>query len=133
MDHVSRSRKNTLWRRFLVVVGTVFVGLAALGVVLPLLPTTPFLLVAAACYARGSDRFSNWLLGNRVFGKALQDYREGRGLPLRVKVPAIALLWITIGLSAAFGTDNLAVRIIVLLIAAGVTIHLVRVPTSRRS
>lgn len=133
MDERRRGIASTLGRRLLVVVGTIFVGLAAIGVVLPLLPTTPFLLVAAACYARGSDRFSNWLLGNRLFGKALGDYREGKGLPPRVKIWAIALLWTTIGLSAAFGTDVLAVRLVVLAIALGVTIHLLTIPTSSRS
>ena len=133
MDERRRGIARTLGRRLLVVVGTIFVGLAAIGVVLPLLPTTPFLLVAAACYARGSDRFSNWLLGNRLFGKALRDYREGKGLPPRVKIWAISLLWTTIGLSAAFGTDVLAVRLVVLAIALGVTIHLLTIPTSSRS
>lgn len=133
MDERNRGTARTLGRRLLVVIGTIFVGLAAIGVVLPLLPTTPFLLVAAACYARGSDRFSNWLLGNRLFGKALRDYREGKGLPPRVKISAIALLWTTIGLSAAFGTDILAVRLIVIAIAMGVTTHILTIPTSRRS
>lgn len=133
MDERRRGIARTLGRRLLVVIGTIFVGLAAIGVVLPLLPTTPFLLVAAACYARGSDRFSNWLLGNRLFGKALRDYREGKGLPPRVKISAIALLWTSIGLSAAFGTDILAVRLIVIAIAMGVTTHILTIPTSRRS
>lgn len=133
MDERNRGIARTLGRRLLVVIGTIFVGLAAIGVVLPLLPTTPFLLVAAACYARGSDRFSNWLLGNRLFGKALRDYREGKGLPPRVKISAIALLWTSIGLSAAFGTNILAVRLIVIAIAMGVTTHILTIPTSRRS
>ena len=122
-----------LTRRVLMVLGTVFVVLGALGIILPLMPTTPFLLLAAACYARSSERLSNWLLGNRVFGRILRDYSEGRGVPLGVKALSIAFLWATIGSTAAFATGNLAVRIVLLVVAAGVTAHILTVPTPRRT
>jgi len=107
-------------------------GLAVLGVFLPLLPTTPFLLLAAACYARSSERFSNWLLSNRLFGKAIKDYREGKGIPSKLKALSIALLWITIGCSVAFAVHILAVRVIVILIGVGVTVHILFIRTPRR-
>jgi len=121
-----------LLRSLLIVSGTVCVGLGMLGIFLPLLPTTPFLLLAAACYIRSSEKFYRWLIANRWFGKYIRNYREGRGVPLSTKVMAISLLWITIGYSAFFVVDILAVRILLILIAAGVTVHLVLLKTYRR-
>ncbi|TET18160.1 MAG: DUF454 domain-containing protein [Dehalococcoidia bacterium] len=123
---------SNLSRRLLILAGTVSMGLAVLGVFLPLLPTTPFLLLAAACYARSSERFSNWLLSNRLFGKAIKDYREGKGIPSKLKALSIALLWITIGCSVAFAVHILAVRVIVILIGVGVTVHILFIRTPRR-
>jgi uncharacterized membrane protein YbaN (DUF454 family) len=107
----------------LISVGTSCVGLGILGIFLPILPTTPFLLLAATCYARSSERFYNWLLNNRWFGNYIKNYREGKGIPLKVKVLAIALLWVTIGYSI-FAVHILPVRIILILIAIGVTTHI---------
>ena len=122
----------SLRRVGLVVAGSSFVGLGILGIFLPVLPTTPFLLLAAACYARSSRRSYNWLLNNRWFGGYLRGYLEGRGLPLRVKVVSILLLWATIGYSASFVVDSIAVRIVLALVAVGVTIHILSTRTSKR-
>ena len=124
--------RRSLIRRALIIAGTLSVGLGILGMVLPLLPTTPFLLLAAACYARSSERFSNWLLNNKLFGNYIKNYREKKGVPLKVKVLTISLLWITIGCSAVFAVDVLLVRIILILIAIGVTIHILRIRTLER-
>jgi uncharacterized membrane protein YbaN (DUF454 family) len=122
---------NRFVRGLLIVAGTVCVGLGVLGIFLPLLPTTPFLLLAAACYARSSKRFYRWLLNNRWFGNYLRDYREKEGIPLKVKLSSISLLWITILFSAAFVVEILWVRIILILIASLVTIHILRIRTLR--
>ena len=120
------------WVRFLLIIaGTIFVGLGILGIFVPLLPTTPFLLLAAACYARSSQKLYTWLLHNRWFGKYIRSYLEKKGIPLNIKIYVISLLWLVIGLSAIFAVELLAVRIVLLMIAAGVTIHLLRVPTCR--
>jgi hypothetical protein len=111
-------------RALLVVAGSFFTGLGILGIFLPLLPTTPFLLLAAACYARSSEKFYHRLLNNKWFGIYIKNYREGKGIPLKVKISAISLLWLTIVLSAIFATDNLFIRIILLVIATGVTLHI---------
>ena len=99
---------------------------------MPILPTTPFLLLAAACYARSSRRFYNWLMSNRFFGEYIKNYVERRGVPLRVKVSSLALLWITIGCSAAFATDTLWLRILLAVIAVGVTVHILSLHTLKR-
>lgn len=89
-------------RAFFLVLGTLFVGLGIAGVVLPVLPTTPFLLVAAACYARGSARFYSWLLNHRVFGPTIVEWRRHRSIPWRTKLVAIAMMATTLGISIAF-------------------------------
>ena len=101
-------RSNNLKNRhlvsklFFVLVGHISLGLGLIGIALPLLPTTPFLLLAAACYVRGSEPLYKWLLNQPLLGAYITHYQEGKGLPLRLKITLIALLWITIPLSAFF-------------------------------
>ena len=78
----------------LVAAGSLCVALAVLGLFLPLLPTTPFLLLASACYVRSSERLHGWLMGNRVLGGYIRGFKERRGIPLRAKFTTVALLWL---------------------------------------
>lgn len=103
--------------------GTLSLAIGIVGIFTPVLPTTPFLLLAAACYLRSSQRFHRWLMNNRVFGSYIRNYTEGRGIPIRVKLFTIALLWITIGISI-WVVDNLIVTIVLLIVAVGVTLHI---------
>ena len=91
--------------------------------------TTPFLLLAATCYLRGSAKFYHWLLNIRWLGNYIRTYRERRGVPLRVKILAIAFLWITIGYSAISVLHVFLFRAILVVIAIGVTIHIFSIPT----
>lgn len=109
--------------------GTICVALAVLGLFLPLLPTTPFLLLAAACYARSSETMHRWLLTNRWFGEYIRSYRAGEPVPLRRTIPAITLLWLTIGYTAIAAVSLLWVRLLLLAVAIGVTVHLVSIST----
>jgi uncharacterized membrane protein YbaN (DUF454 family) len=122
---------NRFVRGLLIGAGTLCVGLGVLGIFLPLLPTTPFLLLAAACYGSSSRRFYRWLLNNRWFGSYLSDYREKKGVPLKVKISAISLLWVTILSATAFVVDILLIRIVLIVIAGLVTIHILRIRTLR--
>jgi uncharacterized membrane protein YbaN (DUF454 family) len=128
----SEVTSSRLLKGLLIFAGTLFVGLGILGILLPLLPTTPFLLLAAACYARSSKRFYHWLLSNRWFGKYIKNYQEKRGIPSRVKFSTISVLWITIALSAIFATENLLVRMVLLVVALGVTIHILSLRTLKK-
>lgn len=114
-----------------ITLGTFFVGIAIVGIIIPILPTTPFLLLSAALYARSSKRFYDWLLNNRLFGKYIKNYREGRGIPVYLKIIVITLLWITISISIVFAAELLAVRILLVIIASGVSIHILKIKTSR--
>lgn len=119
-------------RAALLICGTLSLGLGLIGVFVPLLPTTCFLLLAAWCYARSSQRLYNRLLNARLIGPYLQRYRDSRVIPPRVKVAALVMMWITIGY-ALLTYPNLAVRLTLLAIAIGVTIHLQKLPSPPRS
>jgi len=117
--------RTTAKRRLLIGAGTLCTGLGIIGIFIPILPTTPFLLLAAACYMRSSERFYQWLINNRIFGAYVRNYIEGRGMPIRIKIFTILLLWLTIGLSITFGVQNIVIRIVLICIAIGVTAHIV--------
>jgi len=123
---------NNLSRWILIIIGSFFTGLGILGIFLPLLPTTPFLLLAAACYIRSSERFYNWLINNKWLGNYIKNYLEGKGVSLKVKVLSISLLWITIGYSVVFVVNIFPIRVILILIAIGVTIHILSIRTLRQ-
>ncbi|MCB0804667.1 MAG: YbaN family protein [Bacteroidales bacterium] len=115
---------------FLLVLGFLSTGLGFLGIFVPLLPTTAFLLLAAWAFARSSERFYNWLLNNRLFGKYITSYLEGRGVPRQTKIWSVVLLWITILASALFFVGNIWIQVLLLLIALGVSIHIITLPAS---
>ena len=128
-----RDRVSNRFSRYLLsIAGTIFLGFGIIGIFLPVLPTTPFLLLAAACYARSSKRFYDWLMNNKWFGTYIKNYREGRGVPLKFKIFTISLLWITILVSVFFVINNYWVKIILILIAIGVTIHILTIKTYKQ-
>jgi len=122
---------NQLFQAILITSGTIFLGLGLIGIFIPILPTTPFLLLAAACYARSSQRFYNWLMNNKWFGNYIKNYREGRGIPLKFKILTISLLWLTILNSIYFVINNFLIEMILIIIAIGVTIHILTIKTYR--
>lgn len=135
VKHIDRSTKKGKIRTgnwikpILIVAGTLFVGLGVIGIFLPVLPTTPFLLLAATCYAKSSRRFYCWLLNNRWFGVYIRNYRQKKGMPLKIKILTVVLLWLTILVSVIFAVQSLAVRIILIIIAFGVSLHILSIKT----
>jgi len=122
---------NRLFRGILIIAGSIFLGIGIIGIVVPLLPTTPFLLLAAACYARSSKKFYNWLLNNKRFGPYITNYIEGKGMPLKIKIYAISIIWITILFSIFFIVENLLIRIILIIIAILVSTYLITIKTKK--
>jgi uncharacterized membrane protein YbaN (DUF454 family) len=100
--------------------------------VVPLLPTTPFLLLATACYCRSSSRLYNWLLNNRWFGTYIKNYREGKGIPLKTKIVALTVLWSGILYSIFFIVNTFVVQLVLLVIAIAVSLHILKVPTFKK-
>jgi len=111
--------------------GFICTALGVLGIFLPLLPTVPLLLLAAACFARGSERCYSWLLEHRHLGPMLQGYLDGKGIPRRAKVSALGLIWLTIPVSVVFVITHPWGKALLLLVGLGVTVYLVRLPIRR--
>ena len=116
-------------RPLLFAAGLLSLALGIIGIFLPIMPTTPFLLLAAAAFARSSARLHDWLLNHPWFGRYIRDYIEKRGIRLRVKILAIALLWLSIGISVLFLVPLLAVKVLLVAVAAGVTWHIASIRT----
>ncbi len=119
---------SSLMRTLLIVCGTLCVALGLIGIFLPLMPTTVFLLLAATCYARSSDRFYQKLVNHRVLGVYV---RSNRGMPRRAKVITLVLLWASIGSTMIWTAHAWWLRVLLLVIAAGVTAHVARLPAVR--
>lgn len=117
-------KRSRILKWLLIVTGVVAVALGTVGIFVPLLPTTPFLLLAAACFIRSSPRLYRWLITHRWFGSYIKNYREHRALPLRVKIPALVLLWLSIGYASLAVVETLWLRLLLIAIAVGVTAHL---------
>lgn len=96
----------------LIIAGSISLGLGVLGVILPLLPTTPFLLLAAACYVRSSERLYYWLITNKYFGSYIQNYRDGKGIPLRAKVIGVSVLWLAMSYTILFIIPLLSIKLL---------------------
>jgi uncharacterized protein len=122
---------SPLKRLLYVLAGHFFLVLGILGVVLPVMPGTPFIILASACYLRGSPRLYAWLQNHRFLGPYLRAFEEGKGLPARVKAIAIATMWIGITVTIVFFAPVI-VAFVLVAIAVGVTIYLLRMPTLRR-
>lgn len=105
--------------------GTIMLVLGAIGVFLPVLPTTPFVLGAALCYTKGNPRLYKWIVNARFFGPIIRNYEEGTGVPIRTRIIAIASLWAMMLLSI-FLLKNPALTILLISIGVCVTIHIIR-------
>ena len=117
-------------RIILIIIGTIALGLGVVGIFVPLLPTTPFLLLAAACYARSSPRFYHWLIHHHWLGEYIRNYRENRAIRFRAKVITIAIMWLGMGLTIIL-FDPLWLRLLLGTIGIAVTVHLLSLRTIR--
>ncbi|RLT90016.1 MULTISPECIES: YbaN family protein [unclassified Ketobacter] len=120
---------NIVLRYSLIFIGWASVVLGVVGIFLPLLPTTPFLLLAASCFAKSSKRFHDWLLNQPQLGPYLHLYLDGKGIPVKAKVYILIILWCTISTSAYFFVNPIPLKFLLLGIAAAVSIHIIRMPT----
>ena len=111
--HKVRLSKFFLIRVMWIFLGSLFVTLGTIGVFVPGLPTTVFLIIAAACYIRSSQKLYNWLISNKTFGPLIKDYREGKGMPKKAKVLALSMITIFAGSSSIFLIDNPPIQILV--------------------
>ncbi len=114
--HQVKEAKNPLLRVLWVGLGCLFVGLGAIGAVVPGMPTTVFLVLAAACFIRSSQRLYDWLISNKTFGPYLKDYREGKGIPRRAKVLALSMIVIFVSFAVFYAIEATQIKVLVGLI-----------------
>lgn len=115
-------------RLFLNILGTVFLLVGVLGVILPLLPATPFLLLASACYVRGSETLHVWLMNNKYLGPYITNIKDNRGMPIRAKIITITVLWVSL-LFSMYRLDSLLLDVTLLVVGAAVTTLILKLKT----
>lgn len=115
-----------------VILGLISLVVGILGVFLPLLPATPFLLFSAWSFAKSSDKLYNWLMNHKVLGTIIRDYRDEKSLTIRIKISAILLLWVSMLYSIFYVVnEKWWLQLILATIATGVTIHLLTLKTKK--
>ena len=135
--HEMKKSRFLIIRIIWILLGSLFVAIGTIGVFVPGLPTTVFLILAAACYVRSSERLYNWLIRNKRFGKYIKDFREGKGMPQRAKIIALSMMTIFILLAilpfSPIAIPNNTIKIIVLIVGLiGFYYVSLKVPTKRQ-
>ncbi len=116
-----------------IILGTLSLILGVIGIALPLLPTTPFLLLSAALYAHASPRLHRWLLNNRILGEYIRNYTENHAMPLRAKLTSVTLVWASLLYCALYvARGTLWVQITFILLAIAITWHILSLGTTPR-
>lgn len=118
-------------RFILAALGFLSLGLAIVGTVLPGIPTTGPVLLAAFLFSRSSERFDRWLVGHRVFGPIVQDWRAGRGFTARAKAVSVAAIAVTFTITVGFVVSNLALRVGLIVLALSISLYILRLPTKQ--
>ena len=111
--------------------GFLLVLIGVIGIFLPVLPTTIFLILASACFVKGSPRTNEWLRNHKILGTYIKNYQDKSGLTIKAKIFNITFLWMMILNSAYFFTEEFFIRLLLIAIAVGVTIHLLMVRTKK--
>jgi hypothetical protein len=114
------------------VAGMVSLGLAFAGVVLPVLPTTPLVLLAAACFARSYRPFHEWLVAHRLFGPTVREWHEHRSIPYRVKLTAISMMALGLGASIAFAIEEPWLKALLAAMGVGLGAWMYQLPSRDR-
>lgn len=121
--------KNNFLRWILICGGWMAIVSGVIGIFLPLVPTVPFVLLAAACFARSSERFHTWLIEHNYLGPLVRDYLNGSGIPLRARRIAIGMVWVSCTASTFLFVQAFWLKITLMSIAAGITLYLLSIPT----
>ena len=117
-------------RGFFAALGGLFLALGAVGLLLPVWPTTPFVLLAAGCFGAGSPRAYAWLAASPLFGEYIKDRRDKTGISKRTKITSLVFLWGMLALSAYF-TGKLWVTLVLAAVGAAVTVHILLLRTKK--
>ena len=115
----------------LIFLGSLSLALGVIGIILPVLPTTPFLLLAAALYVRSSEKLYQWLINQKYLGTYIRNFREHHAIPLRAKILSISMIWITLTYCAIAISNIIWIKLIFIALAIAVTIHILSYKTLR--
>ena len=127
----TNSEKLGIYRFLYLISGILLVIIGVIGIFLPLLPTTIFLILASACFVKGSPEANEWLRNHKILGVYLRNYQDKSGFSIKAKIFNITFLWLMILTSAYFFTHELYIRILLIGIAIGVSIHLLTIKTKK--
>lgn len=130
-NEIKINNMSVVYKYFYLTSGTLLVAVGVVGIFLPLLPTTIFLILASYCFVKSSPKANNWLRNHKILGDYVKNYQDKSGLTIKSKVINVVLLWISITISAFFFTDVLYVKLVLFLIAIAVTIHLLMIKTKQ--
>ena len=119
--------------KLLILCGSLALALGVLGIFLPVLPTTPFLLLAATCYFHGSKHLYTWLMNHPHLGPYIRSFREDKSIPLRIKVVSVTMVWVTLLYCAVFVTDTIWLRLLFAALAIGITWHILSYKTRKEN
>lgn len=119
-------------KKFLILWGSLSLFLGLLGIALPLLPTTPFLLLSATCYFHGSDKLYRWLMTHPTLGLYIHSFREEKAIPLRVKVVSVSMVWVTLLYCIFFVVSYLWLKLLLLFLAIAISWHILSYATRRQ-
>lgn len=122
--------KSTFLRWLLISCGWISVVSGVIGIFLPIVPTVPFLLLAAACFARSSVRFHSWLMDHNHLGPLLHDYLKGAGIPLRAKLVSFTMIWVSFPVSTFLFVQAPWLRLLLIATAVAITLYLLSLPTA---
>ena len=106
--HVVDVNRSGISRLLWLALGSLFAAIGTVGIVIPGLPTTPLMILAAACFAKSSQRFYDWVINNRMFGQHVKNYREGNGIPKKSKPMILGTMWIFITFAVLIGIPDSA-------------------------
>ena len=129
--HLADTDRSTLSRTFWFTLGLISMTLGFIGIPVPGLPTTPFMILAAACFARSSQRFYDWIINNKLFGQHVKNYREGNGIPKKSKPIILATMWTFVLFAVLIAIPDSAPpvsKIATLVLAVIGTIFILRIP-----
>jgi hypothetical protein len=130
---MQKTEKNTLTsslkKGIYLFVGAISLAAGVIGIFLPVLPTTPFILLSAWCFFRSSSKIYEWVISNERFGPTIENYQQGRGITKSTKIKAVVMMWLTISASVYFYIKNMYLMAFLYIIAISVTVYLYKLPT----
>lgn len=132
MNEKIKNNAGKVKKSIYLICGILLLAIGILGIFLPLLPTTVFLILSSYCFMRSSPALNKWLTNHKHLGVYIKNYRDRTGIPMSSKISSLLMLWISITASAFFFTENIYIRLLLMAIAIGVTIHILLLKTLKK-